>query len=401
VGGLWLALGRYGGLYGIVSALPFIQSFRCPCRHIVLFQLGLAIGGAVAWKEFAQRSQDRSRFAWRTFMPFLVLAIAGWLAAAMLLALRNGWAGIEEPKVLQLYLDRNSWVLLAAFVPTVTCGLALIALRGSRLVLAGMLVFGLLDQAAFGYLHIWQTPQASLEAFTTQTNNVAIEPGQRVYAARNNWTLFNDVNNAEGYIGPRLVRLLSYGYQVKDVLRLAGVRWTCKARWPVRGTPPKWRPVEDPMPYVRCVTQVRLSENPMKDLPKTDIRAVALLDREIRLPVSTPGTATVVDRIPTRIHVRCETPANQLLIIAESFNNGWHASIDNREQPILRAYGDFMACEVPAGVHDVILDFSPQSLDYGKRISFLSLCIIVLLYFIYKLGMTIRSERARLRNEQG
>ena len=139
----------------------------------------------------------------------------------------------------------------------------------------------------------------------------------------------------------------------------------------------------------------------MKDLPKIDIRAVALLDREIRLPVSTPGTATVVDRIPTRIHVRCETPANQLLLIAESFNNGWHASIDNREQPILRAYGDFMACEVPAGAHDVVLDFRPASLGYGKSAFLLSLSILAIVCVIYRLVIIPRSNRRRLQDGQG
>lgn len=393
VGGLWLALGRYGGLYGLVSGLPLLRSFRCPCRHIVLFQLGLALGGAAAWKRFVEGCQDRSGFPWRLFIPFLALAAAGGAAAALLLAARHGFGGLGEPKVMRAHLDHNPWVLLAALAPAFPCFLAGFALRGSRWFLAGLLIFGLASQAVFGIRHIWQIPEAPLEDFTTQTGNIPIKPGQRVYAARNNWMMFNGVGNAEGYIGPKLARKLFYNYRAMNVLRVAAVHWTCKARWPVRGKPPDWRPVARPMPYVRCAAQARRSENPRQDLHRTDIARVALLDREIDFPAAAPGTAALLERTPTHIRVRCETPAKQLLVIAENFDTGWRAAIGGRELPLLRAYGDFMACEVPAGACEVVLDFRPASFTRGKVLSGFSIIILGVIYIGYTFIKLMRNRR--------
>src|SRR5262249_30181362 len=69
-------------------------------------------------------------------------------------------------------------------------------------------------------------------------------------------------------------------------------------------------------------------------------------------------------------------PGRQLLVISESFHEGWRASVDGAPVPVLRAYGDYMACVVPAGEHRVRLHFEPTSYVVGRRVSALALAAI-------------------------
>ena len=48
---LILALGGYGGLYGLLAQLPILGSFRCAARHIVLVHFALAALAAIALAE--------------------------------------------------------------------------------------------------------------------------------------------------------------------------------------------------------------------------------------------------------------------------------------------------------------------------------------------------------------
>ena len=56
--GLWLAFGRYGGIYPLLARLPVLSGFRAPSRHIVLFQFALAGLAGIAF-EYGPADQDR------------------------------------------------------------------------------------------------------------------------------------------------------------------------------------------------------------------------------------------------------------------------------------------------------------------------------------------------------
>ena len=82
-------------------------------------------------------------------------------------------------------------------------------------------------------------------------------------------------------------------------------------------------------------------------------------------------------------------PAQQRrrLVVAESFHEGWRAQIDGRPATVVRADGDFIGCDVPAGSHQVVLRFQPQGLRHGKLLTGLGLSLMVSLF-------AIRSVRA-------
>jgi hypothetical protein len=70
------------------------------------------------------------------------------------------------------------------------------------------------------------------------------------------------------------------------------------------------------------------------------------------------------------------------LVFNESYAPGWHAWIERKPAPILRAYGLFMAVAIPAnGFHQVDFRYEPASIRLGLFLSLISLGFILGLLF--------------------
>ena len=64
--GLWLAFGRYGGLYPLIASLPVISGLRASSRHVVLFQFALAGIAAIAAEDLLGLLRRRERVETQT-----------------------------------------------------------------------------------------------------------------------------------------------------------------------------------------------------------------------------------------------------------------------------------------------------------------------------------------------
>ena len=84
--GLLMALGRFGGIYPLVSSLPGVSTFRAPARFLVLFQLSLSALAAVVFDDLATVVRDGVRIPIRRLWPLAVLvgvSVATTAAAAI------------------------------------------------------------------------------------------------------------------------------------------------------------------------------------------------------------------------------------------------------------------------------------------------------------------------------
>ena len=98
---------------------------------------------------------------------------------------------------------------------------------------------------------------------------------------------------------------------------------------------------------------------------------------------------------PGQLEIEVDSPAVQLLVVAESYHSGWHAEIDGRWQQIYRVNGDFMGCLVERGKHRVVLSFQPASLKRGWLASCIGLSLVSLCF----LGFTVRPKSRTLLEE--
>jgi hypothetical protein len=66
-----------------------------------------------------------------------------------------------------------------------------------------------------------------------------------------------------------------------------------------------------------------------------------------------------------------------LLVLSHTWEEGWHATVDGRDAPVLRTDGLVLGIPVPAGHHVVRLHYRPPGLRRGAALSVLSLVALV------------------------
>lgn len=96
------------------------------------------------------------------------------------------------------------------------------------------------------------------------------------------------------------------------------------------------------------------------------------------------GEARITEMNPERVTVEVDTPGGGLLFLSDSYYPGWHAYVDGRERPILRADLAFRAVELEPGRHLVEFVYRPSSLYMGIPICAAALVLILLLLLYHR-----------------
>src|SRR5690606_1434488 len=85
------------------------------------------------------------------------------------------------------------------------------------------------------------------------------------------------------------------------------------------------------------------------------------------------ATVSVLRDSPGDIQLRIVSQQPGEFVIAESFHGGWRASVDGTIVPIVQTTNGFMQIPFAAGDHALQLRFQPESLKYGRWMSFAGL----------------------------
>ena len=180
-----------------------------------------------------------------------------------------------------------------------------------------------------------------------------------------------DKRLVSGYAGLMPARRLDYTKSAS--LRIAGATVLVSGRF--------W-PLPDALPRARMVASAVPSAQPATDLEAIDVATAALVDEPVDLEPGPAGTAAVQRFAPGAIEIAVQAPTRQLLVVAESFHEGWHGTIDGSEARVLRVNGDFMGVVVAPGAHAVQLHFAPRSFTVGCWTSLVGSAIAVLVAMI-------------------
>src|SRR5262249_52499167 len=292
-------------------------------------------------------------------------------------------------------------ILLASVPVTLATTLILAAARGSPYALAGIIVFAAVDQGLYGVSFLWDPFRSSpLEAVSA---GQALPPEPTTYRVQSDTNFFtlSGLQLAGGYIAFRPRQFLNT-LQVKR-LQLAGVEWVqTRAPWGPNdtpspldsslvedrrvtydglGNPSSWARISKPMARARLVTQSRVSVAPAQDIDSIDIASTALVPNALPLEEGPVGTVSIELDKPGHIQVSATTPSRQLLLLTESWHDGWRASVDGVARDVVRVNGDFLGCVVESGQHLVEFSFQPESLRRGAWLSGLGLTLLILVHF--------------------
>ncbi len=77
------------------------------------------------------------------------------------------------------------------------------------------------------------------------------------------------------------------------------------------------------------------------------------------------GTARITIDLPEHVEVETETPAPAYLVLGDTFDPGWTATIDGQRAPIRPAWVAFRAVFVPGGRHTVVFHYCPAGFTTG------------------------------------
>ena len=370
-----LSLGRYAGLYTLLSHVPLVGSFRAPARYIGLVHFGMAVAGAVAFDALANGGQ------WRRRRGLWLIAIPAAAVAAVMLTGRvtPGWAAVSKHAASGAALAAGP-LLAALAVVTIWA-----ASRGARIALVALVVLAAADQGFYGLTYVDKTPPVTLAVFADSVRLPKAESFFRIEAvpATDNIPTLNGFNLVTGYTGLTPRKALDYS----DVaaLRLASTSYTLvktEEHLPDGGVVGRLRaqPVPDPMPRARLVADEVVTGDPQAILDGVDIAKTALVAEAMRLDGGKPGSAAVTRDLPGDIAVMTDAESRQILVISESYHPGWRATVDGAATKPIPAYGDFLAVPVHRGRHEVAFLFDPESLRVGKSISVAGVILAFLVF---------------------
>lgn len=375
--GLVLALGKYGYLYRLQPDLPLVGLFRVPSRYILLLHFALAIAAAIAFVDISELARRRERTPWRKLWPLALLPVASVLVAGLgLWALTSPDSSVWMISKLARRVTTAAQILVGPILMILATAIVVAASRGQRYALAGIIVFAAADQAFYGFRYILDPPPTDITSFV---NSQSIPLGAPLYRiqSENNILTMKGFRLADGSVALSPRRELDNLSEAR--LRVAGVRWIeARATRPQVATPPKtWSELPRPLARARLVTNVIHSSAPEHDIDAIDVESTALVSEALQLPGSQAGTAAISSDRPGKIAVITTASSRQLLVLSESWHEGWQVKVDGTPRPVLRVYGDFMGCVVEAGQHEVEFSFQPRSLRVGKWLTGLGLGLIL------------------------
>ena len=399
---LLLSFGAYGFLYPVTTWLPMLGSFRFPCRYLVLFQLaaaGLAAIGFVLLIRQSSLARQRRRqnpwcverrswrALWHDFEP--LWCVVGFSAAVAIAGFKLRHEAYIAPASRRVGGSRT----IGRGGRADGLGRAGILGRPGGPDPPGRRGPGLVRSELFR-LSKRSATSARLDAVRGIGRDSARQrrrPSGRLVVSR----------RPAGAANRRLddAPRLAPGRRIRRPRAAPATRLSPLAR-PARGRGPLGpaQPVDHRGRRAETVRQSLAGSarpvapgaagrrrrepaaSPADDIAQICPDTTALCEVPLGLPPSKPGTAVLAADGPGRLAIEVDCPAPQLLVVAESYHDGWHATVDAQPQTLYRVNGDFMGCVVGPGKHQVVLCFQAGSLERGWLTSWIGLGHVVRLF---------------------
>jgi hypothetical protein len=92
------------------------------------------------------------------------------------------------------------------------------------------------------------------------------------------------------------------------------------------------------------------------------------------------GRVEVTDHQPNRVTLRADLSRSGYVVLLDRFDSNWHARIDEREVPVLRANQLFRAVYAEPGQHVILFYYRQQGLLVGMLISGITIVVLLWIY---------------------
>jgi hypothetical protein len=110
--------------------------------------------------------------------------------------------------------------------------------------------------------------------------------------------------------------------------------------------------------------------------------------------------ARIVDERINGLTVELDAPSAGFLVLNDTWDPGWRASVDGRDAPVLVASSVFRAVPVEAGRHTIDLRYRPRSYELGLWISVATVALMLGAFALLALRRRRPHERADPREDE-
>lgn len=138
------------------------------------------------------------------------------------------------------------------------------------------------------------------------------------------------------------------------------------------------------------------ADKEMAALHGMDTKREAVADERFRSALETQtlgqGTVELTQYAPNEMHYKVQSEAGGVVVFSEIYYPGWTATIDGNEAELGRVNYVLRALRVPAGAHEVKMEFRPASVSTTTGIAYFAICGILGL-FLVAIVVAIRKKR--------
>ena len=412
--GLVLALGDNGYIYGwLRHTVPWIGFARYPIKFVSMAVFTIPLLAAYGFAHLRSTPDEHwnreERRLWMAGILWLVLLLLVLVAAWWIRSPYYPWRSVWHVGVLQALFLTGTVVTIGALrhLPPVRVrslmGFAILAVVGFDLVTSGLHANPTVVTKAFGPLELNMTSRPNFgESRAMVTEQVmtyldfAGTENPLYYYVGVRGALFENCNIPENI--PKVDGFCSL--HLKNEWDIDGIVYGLYHNHPSTNALPEplldflgisqisatnsifvWRQRKTFLPMVTAGQQP-LFANSVETLkalesPAFDPRHTVYLPLSERNQVAATNesNAKVVSQQfrAQRVDLAIDASAPALVVIAQSYYHDWHAFVDGKPVPLLRANHAFQAVEVPAGRHEITLRYVDWMFRLGTIISALTL----------------------------
>jgi hypothetical protein len=142
--------------------------------------------------------------------------------------------------------------------------------------------------------------------------------------------------------------------------------------------------IEQVTPRAYVVPQAMQEKDPKRAITRLAEREfnpsqLVLLEEPVPLPIAGDfsGAVTILSYRALQISLAAVLDKPGILVLADAFAPGWNAYVNGTRTRILRGNYFFRAVALPAGRHQVLFRYEPDSFRYGIVVTVLSLGLLV------------------------
>ena len=133
-------------------------------------------------------------------------------------------------------------------------------------------------------------------------------------------------------------------------------------------------------------------------LGSVDLRRQAVIGQDMpavtAAPADTTDTIVMTAYAPNELRYHYTASADRLAVFSEIYYpNGWKAQVDGAPVEVLRADWTLRAAQLPAGEHDLVMRFEPDSYRIGANVSRASSITLIILLLLSIAGLFLPARK--------